>query len=208
MDVLGYVRLASLVAMICYSTFHALPIISAFSIICPFSSSVQLPVRTSQTITYNAMSSQDSNNETTGPQMLEALKGSGLHVTEDGRIQDKFGDPKKAQEQRSATEFTDKELNLLRRWCSAACAEFGEELERDEIFRELETFMPNHSAATMKKKWEEIKALPRLLPDVWNTPFPGLKSDTGSRAAAAGHGGMEKKQEGKEPELEEHEEDK
>lgn len=36
--------------------------------------------------------------------------------------------------------------------------------------------------------------MPRLLPDVWNTPFPGLKKcqQTGSRVLVAGDDGKEK----------------
>ena len=38
--------------------------------------------------------------------------------------------------------------------------------------------------------------MPKLLPDVWNTPFPGLKRQTSNRPVVAGEGDeAEKKQE-------------
>ena len=116
-----------------------------------------------------------------GPEKLKALDNTGLHTTADGKLQDSVGLLKKADGPCGAIEFTNKELIKLRERCSAWCAENGKEDVDDEVFEDLEMFVsapsrvrktlrvgadsmqqiPNHSAATMKKKWAEIRGMPR-----------------------------------------------
>ena len=88
------------------------------------------------------MASNQNNKATSGPDMLKSLDDSGLHVGPDGKIQDMFGGPKKDNGPRLATSFTNNELMKLREFCSAGCAQYGEDgLEDAGVFEQMETFV-------------------------------------------------------------------
>lgn len=88
------------------------------------------------------MSTPPTEYEMTNAEKLINLANVGLHITEDGKLQDLFGGRKKSNGPRDTTTFTDKELIQLREWCLAGCAQYGEDgLDNAGVFEKLESFV-------------------------------------------------------------------
>lgn len=88
------------------------------------------------------MSSTQNNKAMSGPDMLKNLDNIGLHVGRDGRLQTMLGGPGRSDGPRNATNFTNEETMKLRQFCSAGCAQYGEDgLEDAGAFEQMETFV-------------------------------------------------------------------
>ena len=87
-----------------------------------------------------------NSNDTTGfyiPPSLDYMKYAGIHIDEDGKLQDTLGildSLKNHGGPRDKSIFDDGELLRLREFGSAACVEYKTENVPIEVFKEVEMF--------------------------------------------------------------------